>query len=109
MERRALMDRFSEVAALPPLLAAEISADYPGKPGVLESVNFTMQCAEILGLIGKSGSGKSPIARAVPRLLELRGGKIRGRIHFCGRDLLACDNRALRQIRGREIALVPQS
>ena len=35
MERRSLMDRFSEVAALPPLLAVEISADYPGKPGVL--------------------------------------------------------------------------
>ena len=109
MERRALMDRFSEVAALPPLLAVEISADYPGKPGVLDRVRFTMQCAEILGLIGKSGSGKSTIALAIPRLLELRGGKIRGRIQFCGRDLLTCNARALRQIRGREIALVPQS
>jgi ABC-type glutathione transport system ATPase component len=103
------MDRFSEVAALPPLLSVEISADYPGRPGVLERVSFTMQCAEILGLIGKSGSGKSTIALAVPRLLELRGGKIRGRIQFCGRDLMTCDARSLRQIRGKEIALVPQS
>ena len=109
MERRALVDRFSEVAALPPLLAVEISADYPEKPGVLQRVRFTIHCAEILGLIGQSGSGKSTIALAVPRLLELRGGKIRGRIQFCGRDLMTCDNRAMRQIRGGEIALVPQS
>jgi ABC-type glutathione transport system ATPase component len=103
------MDRFSEVAVLPSLLTAELSADYPGKPAVLDGVRFTMQCAEILGLIGKSGSGKSTIALAITRLLELRGGRIRGRIQFCGRDLLACDERTLRQIRGREIALVPQS
>jgi ABC-type glutathione transport system ATPase component len=109
MERRALVDRFSEVAAPAPLLLAEISADYPEKPGVLQGVSFTIHCAEILGLIGQSGSGKSTIALAVPRLLELRGGKIRGRIQFRGRDLMSCDNRALREIRGKEIALVPQS
>jgi peptide/nickel transport system ATP-binding protein len=103
------MDRFTEVDALPPLLVAEISADYPEKPGVLQRVSFTIQCAEILGLIGQSGSGKSTIALAVPRLLELRGAKIRGSIQFCGRDLMTCDARSLRQIRGREIALVPQS
>jgi peptide/nickel transport system ATP-binding protein len=109
MERRAFVDRFNEVAAPPPLLVAEISADYPEKPGVLQHVHLTIHCAEILGLIGQSGSGKSTIALAILRLLELRGGKTRGKIQFCGRDLMTCDNRALRQIRGREIALVPQS
>ncbi len=115
MERRAVMDRFSEVARFrevapgQPLLVAEISADYPEKPLVLDRVSFTIRSAEILGLIGQSGSGKSTIALAVPRLLELRGGRIRGTIQFCGRDLMACDARALRQVRGREIGLVPQS
>jgi ABC-type glutathione transport system ATPase component len=101
--------RFSEVAPGQPLLVVEISADYPEKPGVLQHVSFVMRHAEILGLIGQSGSGKSTIALAVPRLLELRGGRIRGRIQFCGRDLMTCDDRALRRIRGREIGLVPQS
>jgi ABC-type glutathione transport system ATPase component len=115
MDRHSEITRFSDVArfseASPgqPLLVVEISADYPEKPRVLDRVSFVIRPAEILGLIGQSGSGKSTIALAVPRLLELRGGKIRGRIHFCGRDLMACDARALRQIRGREIGFVPQS
>jgi peptide/nickel transport system ATP-binding protein len=101
--------RFGEVAPGQPLLVVEISADYPEKPGVLERVNFTIHSGEILGLIGPSGSGKSTIALAVPRLLELRGGRIRGSIQFCGRDLMTCDASALRRIRGREIGWVPQS
>ena len=110
------MDRFSEVGSevhsggdSEALLVAQISADYPEKPRVLQHVSFTLRRAEILGLIGTSGSGKSTIALAVPRLLELRGGRIRGRIQFCGRDLMTCDTRALREIRGREIGFVPQS
>ncbi len=103
------MDRFSQVDAREPLLVAEISAEYPEKPAVLDRVSLTIHRAEILGLIGQSGSGKSTIALAVPRLLELRGGRIRGRIEFCGRDLMTLDDRELRRMRGREIALVPQS
>ena len=101
--------RFGDAAAGQPLLLVEISADYPDKPRVLDHVRFTMHDAEILGLIGQSGSGKSTIALAVPRLLELRGGRIRGGIHFCGRDLMTCDAKALRRIRGKEIGWVPQS
>jgi len=103
------MARCSEAASGQALLAVEISADYPEKPRVLDRVSFVIRPAEILGLIGQSGSGKSTIALAVPRLLELRGGKIRGTIHFCGRDLMTCDASALRQVRGREIGFVPQS
>jgi peptide/nickel transport system ATP-binding protein len=103
------MDRFSEVAPGQPLLVAEISADYPEKPGVLDHGSFTIRHTEILGLIGQSGSGQSTIALAVPRLLELRGGSVRGTIHFCRRDLMTCNASALRRIRGREIGMVPQS
>ena len=101
--------RGGEVASGQPLLAVEISADYPEKPRVLDRVSFVIRHAEILGLIGESGSGKSTIALAVPRLLELRGGRIRGSIRFCGRDLMTCNASELRHIRGSEIALVPQS
>ena len=106
---RGEIGRAGEAAAGQPLLEAEISADYPEKPRVLDRVNFVIRHAEILGLIGPSGSGKSTIALAVPRLLELRGGRIGGSIHFGGRDLMTCDAAAMRRIRGREIALVPQS
>jgi ABC-type glutathione transport system ATPase component len=103
------MDRSREIGAGEILLEVDISADYPQKPGVLNRVAFQVRAGEIMGLMGQSGSGKSTIALAVLRLLELRGGTLRGSIRFCGRDLLCCDPGDLRRIRGREIGLVPQS
>jgi len=101
--------KLAEAAAGEPLLEVNLSADYPERSGVLDGVSFTMRGGEILGLIGRSGSGKSTIALAILRLLELRGGRMRGTLRFRGRDLLVCDRRALREIRGREIGFVPQS
>src|SRR5207248_4633540 len=92
-----------------PLLSVRISVDYPQKPGVLEDVEFDIDEGEIFGLGGPSGAGKSTIALAILRVLDMRGGRLRGRILFDGRDLMACSERDLRHIRGRDIALVPQS
>jgi ABC-type glutathione transport system ATPase component len=92
-----------------PLLDVDISVDYPNRPDVLRDVRFTLERGEIAGLVGASGAGKSTIALAVMRLVELRGGRVRGRILFDGRDLMALDHAALRRIRGREIGLVLQS
>jgi ABC-type glutathione transport system ATPase component len=91
------------------LLAVDISADYPGRPRVLDGVRFRIGRGEIAGLIGESGSGKSTIALALLRLLELRGGAVRGTIRFDGRELMDCSRGELRSIRGREMALVFQS
>ena len=106
---RSEIAQLSQAVNGQPLLVVAISADYPQKPRVLDRVSFVIRPAEILGLIGQSGSGKSTIALAVPRLLELRGGKIRGTIQFCGRDLMTLTAGALRRVRGKEIGWVPQS
>jgi ABC-type glutathione transport system ATPase component len=100
------MDRAREIE---PLLAVDISVDYPNRPAVLDGVRFELARGEIAGLIGASGSGKSTLALAVMRLLELRGGRIRGSIRFDGRELMACGAGELRRIRGQEIGLVLQS
>jgi peptide/nickel transport system ATP-binding protein len=92
-----------------PLLTMAITVDYPGRPGVLDDVRFTMARGEIAGLIGASGSGKSTLALAIPRLIALRGGTVHGSIQFDGRELLACREGELRRIRGKEIGLVLQS
>ena len=91
------------------LLDLRVSLDYPGKPGVLRDVSFDLQRGEILGLVGKSGSGKSSLALAILRLLDGKSARVSGAIRFQGRDLLQLSENEMRQVRGREIGLVLQS
>jgi peptide/nickel transport system ATP-binding protein len=91
------------------LLDVRLTIDYPGRPGVLDDACFSVRRGEIVGLVGSSGSGKSSLALALLRLLELKGGRASGSIRFNGRDLMACKEREMRTIRGKEIAFVPQS
>lgn len=92
-----------------PLLSLRVSVDYARKPGVLRDVALDVGPGEILGLVGRSGEGKSTIALAILGLLSLKGGTCRGEIVFRGRDLTKLGNRRMRELRGKEIGLVPQS
>jgi len=92
-----------------PLLSAQFSVDYPGKPSAIDDVAIRLREGETLGLAGESGSGKSTIALAILRLLEWRGGRVRGQIWFDGQDLMRLKERQLRRLRGSRIALVMQS
>jgi peptide/nickel transport system ATP-binding protein len=92
-----------------PLLSVRISVDYPGRRDVLKDVAFEVSRGEIFGLSGESGAGKSTIALAVPGLVGMRGGTVRGEILFDGKDLVRANEKELRRIRGREISLVLQS
>jgi ABC-type dipeptide/oligopeptide/nickel transport system ATPase component len=92
-----------------PLLSCRISAGYAGKPDVLHHVGLDVGESEIVGLVGRSGEGKSTIALAILGLLGLRGGRVRGELLFEARDLMRLDARAWRSVRGKLIGLVPQS
>src|SRR5579863_8523405 len=94
---------------MPSLLQTRLSVDYPNKPGVLRDVQLDIAAGEILGLVGESGSGKSTIALALLRLLDHKGASISGEILLDGRDLLQLRPGEMRQIRGRDVALVLQS
>lgn len=91
------------------LLSLRISAEYPGNRAALRDVSLELRRGEVLGLVGESGCGKSTLALAILRLLHFKRGKAEGFIRFQGRDLMQMKERALRRVRGREIALVLQS
>lgn len=92
-----------------PLLQVRLTVDYPSKAGVLRGVEFEVGAGEIVGLVGESGSGKSTIALSILGLLEHKGGSARGEILFQGKNLLHLRRGGMREIRGRDIALVLQS
>jgi peptide/nickel transport system ATP-binding protein len=74
----------------------------------VDDVTFEIHAGETLGLVGESGSGKSVTALSIMRLVQPPGRIAAGRILFKGRDLLALDEPAIREVRGAEVSLIFQ-
>jgi peptide/nickel transport system ATP-binding protein len=91
------------------ILDANLSVDYRDKTDVLRNISLCIERREIVGLVGQSGSGKSTLALALMGLLSLKGGGVKGKILFRGKDLLKTSDNDLRAIRGKEISIVLQS
>lgn len=72
---------------------------------VINSLNITLKQGEILAVVGASGSGKSLLAHAILGILP-SNAKVSGTIKYAGEELTP-DRQAV--LRGKEIALVPQS
>ena len=80
--------------------------------GVVHAVNgvtFELEEGERLGLVGESGCGKSVTNLAIIRLLPKPAGRIEGgRVVFEGQDLIVLPEGEIRDIRGRDIAMIFQ-
>ncbi|HSK57307.1 MAG TPA: ABC transporter ATP-binding protein [Jiangellales bacterium] len=74
----------------------------------VDGVSFAVRPGETVGLVGESGSGKSVTALAVMGLLPDRGVRVDGQVHFDDDDLLTLPRDRMRDIRGRDIAMVFQ-
>lgn len=90
------------------LLQVRLTAGY-GTRTVLNDLTFSLAAGERLGLVGSSGAGKSTLLLALLGLLPWRGGWTRGEVSLNGRNLLGMKERDVRRLRGKTVALVPQS
>jgi oligopeptide transport system ATP-binding protein len=100
-------------AALEPLLRVEdLLVRFRTHDGAVHAVNgvsFELGRGERLGLVGESGCGKSVTNLAIIRLLPKPAGRIEGgRVLFDGVDLVGMAESDIREIRGREIAMIFQ-
>jgi peptide/nickel transport system ATP-binding protein len=74
----------------------------------VDGVSFTVDSGETLGLVGESGSGKSVTSLAIMGLLPRRGATVGGAVAFEDKQLLRMRQNELRDLRGKDIAMVFQ-
>ncbi|MFG6446300.1 ABC transporter ATP-binding protein [Microbacterium sp. P06] len=99
-------------SAAPPLLSVrDLAVEFgtvDGPVRAIDGVDFEIAAGETVAIVGESGSGKSTTAMAIIGLLASGGTVARGSIELDGHDLTSYSEAKMRQVRGRQIGLVPQ-
>jgi oligopeptide/dipeptide ABC transporter ATP-binding protein len=78
-----------------------------GPVAVVDGVDYAVEPGEVFGVAGESGSGKTMSMLALLGLLPA-GSRVEGSARFGGRDLLRLRARELREVSGRDLAMVFQ-
>ncbi len=90
----------------------DLHVEFHTPDGVAKAINgvdLTLDEGETLAILGESGSGKSVTAQAIMGILDMPPAKIpRGRIAYCGQDLLTMPEDQRRRVRGPEISMIFQ-
>src|SRR5918912_8304 len=82
---------------------------HAGVVKAVDGVTFHIAPGETVGIVGESGSGKSVTALSIMGLLPRPAGRIvGGTIIFDGKDLTRASDRALRELRGDDMAMIFQ-
>ncbi len=80
-----------------------------GEVHAVDGATFDVGQAEMLGLVGESGCGKTTAARSLTGVMAGNARITGGSVTFTDRDLLALNHQDARAIRWTEISFVPQS
>ncbi len=91
------------------LLTVHNLSIYYGSTPAITSVSLTVDKGQVVGLIGASGCGKSTLAMALLRLEQAPQRTVTGTVWWNGRSLFTLSRAEMTQLRGRDIALIPQN
>ncbi|MBI5435921.1 MAG: ABC transporter ATP-binding protein [Nitrosomonadales bacterium] len=75
---------------------------------IVDDISFSIQPGETFALLGESGCGKSMTALSLMRLLPDEIRIASGAVQLGGQDLLALPERAMREVRGGQMAMIFQ-
>jgi len=97
----------------PLLRVTDLVAQYVGFGGrrvikAVDGISFSLEAGETLGLVGESGCGKTTTCHAIFRLLPGAGEIVSGSIEFNGEELMEKSAGEMREIRGRDMAMILQ-
>ncbi|GHD06058.1 ABC transporter ATP-binding protein [Zhihengliuella salsuginis] len=111
MKTQTLTPPRGDSATTGPLLSVEnLCVELMTASGIVravDGVSFEIGRGETVTIIGESGSGKSTTAMGLLKLLPRDLAVVSGDVSITGVDVLA-DRRAIRKVRGRTVALIPQ-
>ncbi len=100
------------MTAQPLLDVNDLTVEFSTRRGIVKAVqhvNIQVAKGETLGIVGKSGSGKSVTSYAVMRILDRAGKIAEGSVMFSGIDVKAATENEMRDLRGREISMIFQN
>jgi peptide/nickel transport system ATP-binding protein len=89
----------------------DLTVQFPTRRGTLtavDSISFSINPGEVLGVVGESGAGKSITGMAVIGLLEPPGRIAGGEVRLEGERIDNLPHDQLRKIRGRKIGVIFQ-
>jgi len=75
---------------------------------VLNDINFVIEKDELFCLVGESGCGKTTLALSIMKLLPKSFAVKSGEIYVNGKNVLAMDEKSIRNIRGKEMSIIFQ-
>ena len=79
-----------------------------GEVKAVNGVSFNLERGKVLGIVGESGSGKSVTAYSIMQILASTGKIVGGSIKLDGEELVGCDEKTMKTVRGNKISIIFQ-
>ncbi|WP_207536880.1 ABC transporter ATP-binding protein [Sabulicella rubraurantiaca] len=79
-----------------------------GEVPAVDGVSLSVERGKTLGIVGESGCGKSVLSLSIMRLVAHPGRIAAGSVRLEGKDLTTLSPAAMRDLRGRDIAMIFQ-